>query len=78
MCKIPINTTHQFLIGALSNMENDKQPFQHILLFYYRTSKNGVQDKKKLTDVYGEGVYTKSSSSVNSSQQISCKNSESK
>ncbi|GFT35750.1 histone-lysine N-methyltransferase SETMAR [Trichonephila clavipes] len=39
-------------------MESDKQHFRHILLFYYRKSKNAVQARKKLTDVYGEGVLT--------------------
>ncbi|GFU82400.1 histone-lysine N-methyltransferase SETMAR [Trichonephila clavipes] len=39
-------------------MESDKQHFRHILLFYYRKAKNAVQARKKLTDVYGEGVLT--------------------
>ncbi|GFW11690.1 histone-lysine N-methyltransferase SETMAR [Trichonephila clavipes] len=39
-------------------MESDKQHFRHILLFYYRKGENAVQAKKKLTDVYGEGVLT--------------------
>ncbi|GFW72105.1 HTH_48 domain-containing protein [Trichonephila clavipes] len=39
-------------------MESDKQYFRHILLFYYRKGKNAVQARKKLTDVYGEGVLT--------------------
>ncbi|GFW55586.1 HTH_48 domain-containing protein [Trichonephila clavipes] len=39
-------------------MESDKQHFRHILLFYYRKGKNAVQARKKLTDVYGEGVLT--------------------
>ncbi|GFV60362.1 histone-lysine N-methyltransferase SETMAR [Trichonephila clavipes] len=39
-------------------MERDKQHFRHILLFYYRKGKNAVQARKKLTDVYGEGVLT--------------------
>ncbi|GFU28733.1 histone-lysine N-methyltransferase SETMAR [Trichonephila clavipes] len=39
-------------------MESDKQHFRHILLFYYRKGKNAVQDRNKLTDVYGEGVLT--------------------
>ncbi|GFS88382.1 histone-lysine N-methyltransferase SETMAR [Trichonephila clavipes] len=39
-------------------MESDKQHFPHILLFYYRKGKNIVQARKKLTDVYGEGVLT--------------------
>ena len=37
-------------------MVSDKQPFRHILLFYYRKSKNAVQARKKLTEVYGKGV----------------------
>ncbi|GFS81143.1 HTH_48 domain-containing protein [Trichonephila clavipes] len=39
-------------------MESDKQHFRHILLFYYKKGKNAVQARKKLTDVYGEGVLT--------------------
>ncbi|GFY07916.1 histone-lysine N-methyltransferase SETMAR [Trichonephila clavipes] len=39
-------------------MESNKQHYRHILLFYYRKSKNAVQARKKLTDVYGEGVLT--------------------
>ncbi|GFS77055.1 histone-lysine N-methyltransferase SETMAR [Trichonephila clavipes] len=39
-------------------MESDKQHFRQILLFYYRKGKNAVQARKKLTDVYGEGVLT--------------------
>ncbi|GFX16005.1 histone-lysine N-methyltransferase SETMAR [Trichonephila clavipes] len=39
-------------------MGSDKRYFRHILLFYYRKGKNAVQARKKLTDVYGEGVLT--------------------
>ncbi|GFU33967.1 histone-lysine N-methyltransferase SETMAR [Trichonephila clavipes] len=39
-------------------MESDKQHFRHILLFYYKKGKNNVQVRKKLTNVYGEGVLT--------------------
>jgi len=39
-------------------MESDKQHFRHILLFYYRKGKNAVQDRKNLSDVYGEGALT--------------------
>ncbi|GFW12819.1 histone-lysine N-methyltransferase SETMAR [Trichonephila clavipes] len=39
-------------------MESDKQLFRHILLFYYKKGKNAVQARRKLTDVYGEGVLT--------------------
>ncbi|GFS65802.1 histone-lysine N-methyltransferase SETMAR [Trichonephila clavipes] len=37
-------------------MESDKQHFRHILTVLYRKGKNAVQARKKLTDVYGEGV----------------------
>ncbi|XP_049820600.1 histone-lysine N-methyltransferase SETMAR-like [Aethina tumida] len=37
-------------------MESDKQHFRRILLFCYREGKNAIQARKKLTDVYGEGV----------------------
>ncbi|GFW92443.1 histone-lysine N-methyltransferase SETMAR [Trichonephila clavipes] len=39
-------------------MESDKQHIRHIVLFYYRKGKNAVQARKKLTNVYGEGVLT--------------------
>ncbi|GFV55827.1 histone-lysine N-methyltransferase SETMAR [Trichonephila clavipes] len=39
-------------------MESDKQHFRHFLLFYYKKGKKAVQARKKLTDVYGEGVLT--------------------
>ncbi|XP_046813879.1 histone-lysine N-methyltransferase SETMAR-like [Vespa crabro] len=39
-------------------MENNKQHFRHILLFYYRKGKNAVKARKKLIDVYGEVVLT--------------------
>lgn len=39
-------------------MENQKQHFRHILLFYYRKGKNAVQARKKLCDVYEEDLLT--------------------
>ncbi|GFY08010.1 histone-lysine N-methyltransferase SETMAR [Trichonephila clavipes] len=39
-------------------MESNKQHFRQILLLYYRKCKNAIQARKKLTDVYGEGVLT--------------------
>lgn len=39
-------------------MESKKLQFRHILLFYYRKSKNAVQARNKLTDLYGEDVST--------------------
>ena len=46
----------QFFVGALLNVESNKQHFPHILLFYYRKGKNSVQARKKLTDMSGEDV----------------------
>ena len=45
-------------MGALLNMEDNKQHFRHIFLFYYSKCKNAIQARKKLTDVYGEDVLT--------------------
>ncbi|GFW49083.1 histone-lysine N-methyltransferase SETMAR [Trichonephila clavipes] len=39
-------------------MESDKHYFRHILMSYYRKGKNAVQARKKLTNVFGEGVCT--------------------
>ena len=39
-------------------MEDQKQNFQHILLFYYRKVKNAFQAKRKLCDLFGEDVLT--------------------
>ena len=39
-------------------MEDEKQHFRHILLFYYRKGKNAVQARRKLCDVYEEDVLT--------------------
>ena len=43
---------------VIANMRDRKKHFRHILLFYYRKSKNGVQTRKKLRKVYGEDVLT--------------------
>ncbi|GFX13177.1 histone-lysine N-methyltransferase SETMAR [Trichonephila clavipes] len=43
---------------SFSLVESDKQQFRHILRFYYKKGKSAVQARKKLTDVYGEGVLT--------------------
>ena len=39
-------------------MENRKQDFGHILLFYYRKGKNTVQATRKICGVYGEEILT--------------------
>lgn len=44
----------QFILRSC--VEFDKQNIRHILLFYYRKAKNVVQARKKLDDVYEEGV----------------------
>ena len=41
-------------------MEDQKQHFRHILLFYHRKGKNSVQARRKLCNVYGEDVFTES------------------
>jgi hypothetical protein len=47
------------LVGALSNMEREKQHLRHILLFCHQKGENAAQARKKLSDVYGEDVFTK-------------------
>lgn len=39
-------------------MQDQKEHFRHILLFYYRKGKNAVQARKKLCEIYGEGILT--------------------
>lgn len=39
-------------------MENEKQHFRRILLFYYQKDKNAVQARNKLSAVYGEDAVT--------------------
>jgi hypothetical protein len=46
------------LVGALSNMEREKQHLRHILLFYHQKGQNVAQARKKLSDVYGD-LFTK-------------------
>ena len=41
---------------VIANMRDRKKHFRHILLFYYRKSKNGVQTRKKLHKVYGKDL----------------------
>ena len=41
-------------------MDNQRQDYLHILLFYFWKSKNEMQDRKKLCDVYDEDYLSKS------------------
>jgi hypothetical protein len=45
------------LVDALSNIENEKQHFRHILPFCYQNGKNAAQARKKISDVYIEKMY---------------------
>ena len=47
-----------FLFRVPSNMENQKQHFRHILLFYYRKDIMLFKQEKKLFNVYREDVLT--------------------
>ena len=39
-------------------MEEKKQHFQHIMLYYFKTGKNATEMHKKICAVYGEGAVT--------------------
>ena len=39
-------------------MEGNKHHFQHIMLYYFKKSKNATEMKKKICVVYGEGDVT--------------------
>ena len=39
-------------------MEENKQHFQHIMLYYFKKGKNTTAMQKKICAVYGEGVVT--------------------
>ena len=37
-------------------MEENKQRFQHIMLYYFKKGKNATETEKKICAVYGEGA----------------------
>ena len=39
-------------------IEDNKQHFQHIMLYYFKKGKNGTEMHKKICAVYGEGNVT--------------------
>ena len=39
-------------------MEENMQHFQHIMLYYFKKSKNAIEMQKKICAVYGEGAVT--------------------
>ena len=39
-------------------MEENKQHFQHIMLYYFKKGKNSTEMQNKICAVYGEGAMT--------------------
>ena len=39
-------------------MEENRQHFQHIMLYYFKKGKNATKTQKKICAVYGEGAVT--------------------
>ena len=39
-------------------MEENKQHFLHIMLYYFKTSKNAIKTQNKICVVYGVGAVT--------------------
>ena len=39
-------------------MEENMEHFQHIMLYYFKKSKNATETQKKIYAVYGEGAVT--------------------
>ena len=39
-------------------MEENKQHFLHIMLYYFKNSKNAIKMQNKICVVYGEGAVT--------------------
>ena len=39
-------------------MEENKQHFRHIMLYYFKKGKNTTETQKKVCAVYGEGAVT--------------------
>ena len=39
-------------------MEEKKQHFRHIMLYYFKKGKNATETQKKICAVYGEGAVT--------------------
>ena len=40
------------------NMEENKQHFWHIMLYYFKKDKNATETQNKICAVYGEGAVT--------------------
>ena len=38
--------------------EENKQHFQHIMLYYFEKGKNAIEMQKKIYEMYGEGAVT--------------------
>ena len=42
----------------ISKMEENKQHFLHIMLYYFKNSKNAIEMQNKICVLYGEGAVT--------------------
>ena len=48
-----------FCVATLKlKMEEKKQHFQHIMLYYFKKGENATETQKKICAVYGEGAVT--------------------
>ena len=46
------------VVILILKMEENKQHFQHIMLYYFKKGKNTTQMQKKICAAYGEGAAT--------------------
>ena len=47
-----------FVAILILKMEEKKQDFWHIMLYYFKKGKNATETHKKICAVYGEGAVT--------------------
>ena len=47
-----------FCLAILILKMEEKQQFQHIMLYYFKKGKNATEMQKKIWAVYGEGAVT--------------------
>ena len=47
-----------FCVAILILKMEEKQPFRHIMLYYFKRGKNATETHKKICAVYGEGAVT--------------------
>ena len=54
----------------ISKMEEEKQHFWHIMLYYFKKGKNATETHKKIRALYGEGAVT--DQTCQSGLEVSC------